>query len=799
MFRNYFKIAFRNIWRNKVFSIIKIVGLSLGLMVCILILLYTKDEISYDQFHINKMQLFRIIQTWEFGKNPRQVLGITNGMVGESFAKEIPEIQQYVRINGAPVTLKKDNEVFTEDCLFVDDNYFSVFSFPLISGNKQTVLEDLHSVVISKSMAKKYFGSTNPVGKIMEMKLADEFENFKITGVAENAPQNSTLKTGLVANINYYQKFNSNTGWLGGSLNTFLLLSPKANINSVENKMQAVFDKNTKEQMAKAAKETGMSAKITMGLQPFTDIHLSTSAGPDNGMAAGSSPIYSYILSCIGIFILIIACINFINIAVAQSLKRSKEIGIRKVVGGTRMQLIKQFLVESFFVSLIAFVLAIVLTYIVLPFFNELANKKLSLAYLSDVYLYIGFFLLLLVTSFIAGFYPSLVLSAFQPVKVLYGKQKLLGRNYLTRGLIVLQFALAIFLIIGTLAIRSQLNYFYHADLGFDSKGLVRINIPISNASNNLPSLFKNELAGKPNIISVSAKNGGRSISGITADGKNIEIENNRFDEKLLPTFKIPLISGRNFSSEYPSDTVNAIIVNEAFVREAGWKLNDAVGKTVTSMDESKKSLKIVGVIKDYHFISLKEKITPQVISMNPVFNYGEIWVKISSADVPKTLALLQNTYKKIIPYFPYSYQFMDDINAKNYESETKWKQIISISAILFIFISCIGLLGLVMLSVEQKTKEIGIRKVLGAAVSRIVLIIAKDFLLLTSIAFIIAIPLGYWAVHEWLNNFAYRATIHWEIFAIAGILVIGVAMLTIGVHAIKAALANPVKSLRTE
>src|SRR6266542_3624264 len=800
MFKNYFKIAWINLLRNKIFSVIKILGLSIGLTVCILIFLYIKDEISYDLVHENKAQLYRIIQTWQFGKDPAQTIGITNAVVGESFAKEIPEVQQYVRINGVAVTVKKNNDVFTEKPLFVDDNFFSLFTFPLKEGNKRTALKDLHSVVLSNDMAKKYFGTTDVTGKVMQIKLDTAFENFTITAVAENSPQNSTLKADMLIPYKYYDTYNSNKGWFGGSLNTFLLLSPEANIKTVEGKMQTLFDKNTKDQLAKAKQEQGVAVKIKLGLQPLTDIHLSTQAGPDNGMADGSNPAYSYILTCIAVFILIIACINFINLAVAQSLKRSKEIGIRKVVGSTRKQLIKQFLIESFLVSLIAFTIAIFLTILILPFFNELANKKLSLSYLSDGYLYAGYFLLLLVTSFIAGFYPSLVLSAFQPVKVLCSRQKLMGKNYLTKALIVLQFALAIFLIIGTIVINSQLNFLLHTNLGYESKNLVKIDLPHTKSSDRLATVFKNELVNQSGILNVAARNGGRNISGAKANGKNIMIENNKIDNKFLPTFKIPVIAGRNFSPDYPSDSTHSVIVNENFVKEAGWKLNKVVGKTISFMDEAKTAVNIIGVIKDYHFASLKEKITPEVFTMNPSFNdYGEIWIKIKPDDVPQTLSVLQTTYKKLVPYYPYLYKFMDDINAKNYETEAKWKQIISIASSLFIFISCIGLFGLVILSIEQRTKEIGIRKVLGAAVSKIVMLISKEFIVLISIAFVVAVPVGYYFVNKWLQDFAYRINIGWWMFALAGVLVITVALLTIGFQAIKAAIANPVKSLRTE
>ena len=798
MIKNYFIIAWRNLWRNKIFSVIKILGLSIGLTVCMLIFLYTKDEISYDKFHENKAQLYRIIQTISFGKESPQTIGITNGIIGESFEKEIPEVQQFIRVNGESVTVKKNNDVFTEGPLFVDDNFFSVFTFSLSEGNKKNALKDLHSVVLSKSMAKKYFGTEDVIGETMQIKLNDEFENFTVTAIAENSPQNSTLKADMFLPIKYNLR-NRGNEWFGGSLNTFLLLSGQANIKAVESKMQSLFDKNTKDLIAKAQKEQGITVNVKLALQPLTDIHLSKKAGPDNGMSDGSKSTYSYILTCIAIFILIIACINFINLAVAQSLKRSKEIGIRKVVGGTRSQLIKQFLTESFLVSLIAFLIAIILTITILPFFNELANKKLSLSYLSDGYLYAGYFLLLIVTSFIAGFYPSLVLSAFQPVKVLYGRQKMMSKNLLTKGLIVLQFSLAIFLIIGTIAVNYQLNYLLHTNLGYDSKNLVRIDLPNSNTSDKLPALFKNELTGQPNILSVAARNGGRNISGAKANGKNLTIEFNKIDDKYLPVFKIPIIAGRNFSPDYPSDSMHSVIVNESFVKEAGWKISNVVGQAINFLDERNRPATIVGVIKDYHFTSLKEKITPELFSMDSTTNYGQVWVKISPNDIPQTLALLETTYKKLVPFFPYSYQFMDNINAKNYETEAKWKQITNIASGLFIFISCIGLLGLVMLSIEQRTKEIGIRKVLGAAISKIIILISKEFVILISIAFVVAAPLGYYATNKWLQDFAYRINIGWWMFAFAGALVIIIALLTMSFQAIKAANANPVKSLRTE
>jgi putative ABC transport system permease protein len=800
MFKSYFKIGWRNLAQNKLFSAIKILGLSIGLSVCMLIFLYTKDEISYDQFHENRERIFRVVQAWHFNDDAPMAIGITNAIVGESFGREIPEVQQFVRVNGVAVTIIKDNELFTENPLFVDDNFFDVFTFPLLAGDATTALKDPHGLVLSGDLAEKYFGTRDVIGKTMQLKLGDKVDSFTITALTDSAPENSTMQIEMLLPFQYFEKnYNNNIGWIGGSLNTFLVLNRGADLRAVTAKMQTLFDKNTMEDLAERQAAQGTTLKIDMGLQALTDIHLSTNLGPDNGMTGGSKPIYSYVLSGIAAFILLIACINFINLAVGQSLKRGKEIGIRKVVGSSRYDLALLFLVESFLVSAIAFGLAIVFTTTCLPLFNELANKELSLSYLSDTYLYSGFAILLVISSVLAGFYPSLVLSAFKPVKVLYGRQKLMGKNYFVRSLIVLQFALATFLIIGTIVINSQVNFLSRADLGYDGRNLVCINIPVSKSSDRLPALFKNMLTGKKNIIGVAARHAGRSTSAVKVHGNVIEIENNKIDDQFFPTFKIPVISGRNFSPEFSGDSVHSVIVNESFIEKAGWSPEEAIGKAVYQLDEKKPSRTIVGVIRNYHFESLREKIKPALFSMNPEFNFGQIWVKINPEKLPETLRMLESTYKDLVQLYPYRYDFMDDINAANYKTEAKLKQIIFIASALFIFISCIGLFGLTILSIEQRTKEIGIRKVLGAAITTIVSLITKDFSRLVFVAFVIALPAGYFVLKLWLESFAYRIELGWWMFSLAGLLVITVALLVVGLQAIKAAMANPVRNLRSE
>jgi ABC-type antimicrobial peptide transport system permease subunit len=800
MIATYLKIALRNLLSNKLFSAIKIGGLAVGLMVCMLILLYTKDEISYDRFHANAANIYRIVQTMQLGKDKPFSIGITQNPLGPAFKKEIPGIDQFVRQNQIETTIKQGTKIYNENPLFVDSNFFSVFSFPLIYGNRNNPLDDVHSIVLSKEAAKKYFPlmGADAVGQTLELKMSDSFEVFKVTAIAEDAPQNSSLRFDFLVPIAYANRNDKNHGWLGGSVNTFLLLSSKANKEQVLWKMQSVFEENTKDQIQHAKQEMGVEASDKLGLQPFTDIHLSEKYGTDNGLNEGNSPTYSYILSAIAIFILVIACINFINLAVAQSLKRSREIGIRKVIGGTRKQLIWQFLIESFLVSLFAFGIAIILTYVFLPEFNLLSGKKLSLAYLSDYKLYLGYLALLLMTSILAGIYPSLFLSAFKPVSVLYSNRKLMGKNYFTRGLIVLQFALAIFLIIGTIAVYSQLSFVFHKDLGYDPKNLLKIDLPFSKSNDQILSLFKNRLEGEHSIIGIAGRNRGRTMSGAKVLGREIIFDLSNIDEHYLPIFKIPILAGRNFSPDFPGDSLHSAIINENFVKEAGWTIESAIGKSIDLPDDKIK-VTVIGVVKDYHFLNLREKIMSQIFMVRSPERTGQIWVKIRPDNMLQTLARIEKVYKDLSPFYPYSYQFMNDIIAKNYETETKWKEILGIAAIMFVGISCMGLFGLVIISVDQRTKEIGIRKVLGAAINSIVLIISKQFVWLIILAFMIAAPFGYWAVHAWLQHFAYRVDIQWWIFGISGGLVLLIALCTIGVKAILAARANPVKSLRTE
>ena len=799
MIKNYFKMAWRNLLKNKTFSLINIAGLSIGLACAMLILLYVNDEVSFDKFHKNVNNIHRIVT-----KSKRAGIEYkdsnTGLFQGPRFAKNVPGIETFVRIQSGSEDIKTGTEIQSQDLLRVDPGFFSVFTFPLLNGNAKTCLTEPNSIVLSEDAAKKQFGTTDAVGKIVMLKDNDQFVPFKVTAVAKRCPQNSSIKFDVLLPFKQSEAdAQNNDNWYSYFLNTFVVLNPRASLQTVENQMQAFYLKDASEAFKEMTKKYGGGAFASMGtyfLQSFTDMHMNPELPAQNGLVNSSNPVYSYILSGIALFILLIACINFINITVARSLKRSKEIGIRKVIGSDRKQLIIQFLGESFLLCLVAFSLALLIVGLILPVFNDLANKALSFSYLFDVKLITGYVLLFLVTGLLAGFYPALVLSGYKPVETLYNRFNLSNKNYLQKSLVVLQFALASFLIIATFTIYEQFNFLTKTDLGFDDSNIVEVNK--QQIKHSEAAYFKVELLKNPNIVDVAPKNGGRWMTIVKLfNDSTISFNYETIDESYIPSLKIPLVKGRNFSVSDPSDSINSVLVNETFVKEAGWK--NPIGETINFFYNNNEIYKVIGVVKDYHYLALNQKIGPQLFTMKNSNLYGTFNIKIRPGTETESLKYIQKTFKQFFPLSPYSYLFKDDQRIKDYESEAKWKQIIFFGAILTIFISCIGLFGLAVLSAEKRTKEIGIRKVLGASVNSVVTTLSRDFLKLVIIALIIAIPLAWMAANTWLQNYPYRITLDWWLFALASLLVIIVALATVISQAIKAAISNPVKSLRTE
>jgi putative ABC transport system permease protein len=794
MFKNYFKTALRNLARNKVYSFINIAGLSLGLACAMLIMLYVKDEVSFDRFHKDVNNIYRIVSQRKENKIPA-----TGLLQGPRFTQNVPGIKSFVRVDSRYEDIKTGTAIQSQSVLHVDSNFFSVFTFPLLSGNAETCLTEPNSIVLSEDAAKKQFGTTDAVGKIMMIKEDSTFVPYKVTAVITRCPQNSSIQFDILLPFKESDADAKDThNWFNSYLNTFVVLNDKANVQTVEKQMQRFYVADAKQTLEEMLKiDGGDPNNLPLGtyfLQPYLDMHLNPDLPATTGANNSSNPMYSYILSGIALFVLLIACINFVNLTIARSVRRAKEVGIRKVIGGERKQLTMQFLGESFFLCTIAFLFAIVLAQLLLPLFNDLANKALSISYLFDAKLIVGYIILYIITGLLAGFYPALVLSGYNPVQTLYSRFQIAGKNYLQKSLVVLQFTLASFLIIATFIIYSQFNFLTKTNLGYDDHNLVIVNKKgLTHAD---AAVFKSELLKNTNIIGVSVKNAGEWGTGTkNSAGSTVYFTNEIVDENYLPLLKIPLVAGRNFSTAFPADSIQSVIVNESFVKAAHWQ--NPIGETINMLGSSNQTYHVIGVIKDYHFASLTKKITPQLFTMNG--SYGTYYIRIKPNTATASLKWIQKTYQQFYPISSYSYVFKNDENKKQYADVEKWKQVMLFGAMLTIFISCIGLFGLSVLSAEKRTKEIGIRKVLGASVQHIVTTLSTDFIKLVVIALVIASPLAYMAANKWLQNFPYRIAISWWLFASAGILVMLIALFTISFQSIKAAIANPVKSLRME
>jgi len=798
MIKNYFLTAWRNISRNKIYSGINILGLSLGLASAMLIILFTKDEISFDGFHSNGKNIYRIVSK-KYNQEDLQTGagGFTGYYHGPAFAEKIPEIKAVLRYQLGYSNVKLGTEIINQKIINVDSGFLKVFSFPVLYGDAATCLTKPDQVVVSEDMAFKYFGTRDAVGKTLMVKKEDDFVPFSVSAVTKNVPQNTSMRFDVLMPIQVPAEIMANKmNWFNFFLNTFVLLNDNTDVASVEKKMKQVYDQDAAESIKEMRKNFDDKSKTTYLLQSLSDLHLNSEYRSGNGLVQDSNPWYSYILSGIALFILGIACINFINLTIAKSVKRSKEIGIRKVVGGNRKQLMWQFIGESFLLSLFSFLLALLMVQLALPIFNDLSNKQLSLSYLMDYKLIVGYIALLCITAFLAGFYPALVLSAFDPVKTLYNRFQFAGKNYLQKGLVILQFTLATILIIGTITIYRQFNFLVQKPLGYNDKNL--ISVEKESFTVDEFSRFENALKQNASIKQVAPHNGGFWSTGIKVNGdQNIITGLENINEDYFELMGIPVILGRNFSREFVSDSAISVIVNETFVKVANWK--DPLEKEVDFFWNNNKKYQVIGVVKDHHFSDLLQEIGPQVFTMNPENDMSVALIRIKEGEDQAALKHIQATFNQLFPLEPYSFKYRVEENNEAYQSENKWKQMFLFGAVLTIFISCIGLFGLSVLNAERRTKEIGIRKILGAPWGAIVLQLIKDFLMLVSLALVIGIPVSWYLGLQWLDNYPYRIQSGWMAFLIAAGLVLLVAFFTLSFQAVRAALSNPIKSLRSE
>ena len=799
MFRNYLKIAVRHLLTNHVFSFINIAGLSLGLAAVLFIALFVQDEVSYDRIHERGNRLYRIVQQTIGSDGNESVTGATGIPQGPTFAKELPDAETFCRTQGYEMLFRKGSEGIYRKVMYVDTSFFKLFSFNLIAGNAHTLLNDSRSVVLTDETATNYFGTTDVLGKLIEIDAGGNFESYKVTGVVKTPPINSSIRFDVlrpfVASLPPNRKDWNENGWADGFLNTFLLLRSGADPAKAERTMAIVFAEYAGPQLALARKEFG-PFKSMYHLQQFTAMHLDTRYELSNGLASGSSSVYSYLSGIAGL-ILLIAGINFVNLTLARSLHRGKEIGVRKASGSTRAQLIGQFLGESLLLTLLAFVPAVLLVYLLLPQFAELTNKSLQIGFLitpRTIGLFVG---LIALVALLAGGYPALVLSGFNPVQTLYGRLRLGGRNYLGKSLVVLQFTIAIFLLIGTAVLHGQFQYIQTANVGYETANRVRVYIPWGREQRG--ELLQTALRNQPGIQLVTRRAGGAHFSTFRVRNEPIKSAIERIDDQYLKFLNVSVVQGRALSYANPADTVSSILVNETFVRKFLSATQHPIGQVVDADDEHKTPLTVVGVVRDYQYGSLRDKLEPVLWRVGKPEQMNQVYAKLDPAHTQKALQTIGQNYKKLIPFQPFSYEFTEDDRLEKYADDARWKQIITYSSLLAILISALGLFGLVSLTIEQRTKEIGIRKVLGANVTEITRLLSANFLKLIGIACLIAMPIGWYTARQWLNTFVFRMEFGWWIFALTGAFILFVALLTISVQAVKVALTNPVKSLRSE
>jgi putative ABC transport system permease protein len=793
MIKNYLKIAFRNLWRHKIFSLINIMGLTVGMTACFLIFLYVRFELSYDSFHSKAGRIYRIVADI---KTPTEVIPADRPAwaVPPNVKDEFPEVESFVRATDDNLLVRKGEKKFQEEnALWADSSFFHVFDFKLLKGNPQTALKDQFSIVFSETAAKKYFGKEDPMGQTLLI-TGDAFP-ARVTGVMKDIPENSQIKADMLLSMSTItQKFNQglDSQWGSYGAMAYLLLKPGTNAKALEKKFPAFLEKRNGTEMKKS------QMYPTLFLEPLKDVYLRSTR---NGHKTGNIT-NVYIFSIVAIFILLIACINFINLTTARSAERAREVGIRKVVGAARAQLTKQFIGESIMLCLIAFFLTIAFSWLLLPLFNQLAGKTISHSIFENLSYIAILFLAAVSIGLLAGVYPALVLSSFKPVTVLKGKFTTGTRGILLRkSLVVSQFTISIGLIIATIIVYNQMRYMRNQNLGF-SKDQV---IVMDTYGDHSKDAFKQALTGIPTVKSVSASS---SVPGGGNPGAYSEIENLKGDLQVanldlyfvdfdyINQFKIKMVAGRGFSREFGTDTTQAMVLNEAAVKMFGYTSpQQAIGRRFKQWGREGK---IIRVMKDFHFRSLQQPIKPLSMRIEPG-GCNLVSAKVSAANLPATIAAIENKWKTLIPNRPFSYFFLDEFFDKQYRSEERFGKLFLNFAILAIFISCLGLLGLASYSTIQRTKEIGIRKVLGASVSNIVNLLSKDFLKLVAISAVIAFPIAWFAMNKWLQDFAYRIGMSWWVFLMAGILATLIALFTISFQAIKAAIANPVKSLRTE
>jgi putative ABC transport system permease protein len=810
MFKNYLKIAWRNLAKNKAFTLINIAGLAIGIATCLMIILFIQNEMSYDRFNQKAEQIFRVVFRGTMNGEKMNESSVM-APVAPTLRKDFPEVMDATRLlqYGSPKIIV-DNKTFKDaNFAYVDSNFFQVFTLPMIKGDAKTALVDPNTVVITEAVSQKFFGNTDPIGKYLNFK--DFNQLYKITGVIKAVPVNSHFHFDIFASMASLPDA-KNGSWMSGSYFTYLLLQKDFDYRKLEAKLPLTVEKYMGPQLKQAL---GLSLtefrnkgnNIGLYLQPLTDIHLKSDF--TNNLEAGGDIRYVYIFGAIALFMLLIACINFMNLSTAGASKRAKEVGIRKVLGTEKYELIAQFLTESTLLTLFSMLLGLVIVKMSLPMFNNLSGKNLTLHFLQNPLIILGLLLFWLLVSILAGSYPAFYLSSFKPVSVLKNKFTAKRKSINFRsGLVVFQFIISVGLIVGTTIVYQQLLYIQNIKLGYDKDQLLVLRNSYLLGSNE--AVLRDQLINDPRVANVTLSSflpAGPTNTDMTTSfpddnrNKSSRVRIYQIDDNYIPTMGMKIAEGRNFSKDFPSDSSSdnpGVIINETLARVFGWG-SHAVGHTVNLFTDNvggKKGLRVVGVVQDFHYKSLHEPINPLLMVLQ---KSSGLIIKVKTKDIAGLLVTLKTQWDSFKTDEPFTYDFVNELYNQTYVAEQKTGTILSIFAGLTIFIACLGLFGLTTFTAEQRNKEIGVRKVLGASVPDLISLLSKEFIVLVCIAIFIAMPIAWWAMKVWLQDFVYRINISWWMFALAGLGAILIAILTVSYQAIKAALANPIDCLRTE
>ena len=815
MIRNYITIAFRSLWRNRSHSFINILGLGLGIASCILIVLFVNDELTFDRFHKKADRLYRVFARENWGENQDFFYTSTPFPMGPTLKENIPEVEEQVRIVKAGTMVKVGDDQFTETLTIADQAIFDVFDFEILGGEQHAVLDEPGKVVITDWIADKFFGESDPIGKRISLQLGDAFQDYFISGVAV-IPTNSSIQFSLLVSEQNLPRFYNQrvltSAWFNINPETYVLLREGADSKTVADKFPDLFKTILGEEQFK-------KSNYAPGLQPLLSIHLDTDFPA--ALAPVSNPVYSYILSGVAILILALACINFVTLSIGRSFRRAKEVGVRKVVGAARRQLVVQFLGEALLVTLMAMILGLGISLLCLPVFNDLSGKSL----IFPMNGLMGFVVtaLLLVIGLIAGSYPAFVLSAFRPVTILKGALSGQSKQGMRKALVGVQLVLSIFLISSTLIMRNQLSYLQNKDLGFGKEQLavVQLNVarvgPLADRINKgfeKAELFKNELMKVPGIISVSASshdfaNGAWTNVGFTDDQGTYRTFNlNIIDDEYLSTMKMELLTGRNLSDESSSDRRRAVLINEAFVRLYGW--TDAIGKRIPGKKFG--DHEIVGVVRDFNYSSLYTKVEPLAMVADPsIILPGIENINIDNSPVPKLMVRLrpgnmanavkeiEGAWDKLTGGEEFSLSFVDEALSAQYRADQNLGNIIGVATMLAIVIGALGLYGLASLTMQNRVKEVSIRKVLGATERSLFILLSREYVLLIIISLLISVPITWYFMSDWLVTFEYRVAITPGDFVIAGVTAMLIALITISHQAIKTAWSQPARTLKCE